>query len=403
MNRNYLIGFAAAVAVLGLLAFAAWSFLEIYPSTSHVPPSREARANPYLALDRWLRGMGIPVRAENSGDLPLVSRAEERNIFIQASLFRWTDEAVKYLSDWVEEGGHLIVAYDFYELPINSHPSRYHRDDEGKSLLLLEEFGIKAEDNYESGYWSIESPDYDHNISFEVTENEGALSLQDWTGLTRLVEVERGKGKLTVMGYPRFLSYWYIGDAPNTRLAWALFAAGNESGSENDGSQNGWLFIRGTTRVRGLLGDLFRQGNFTVLLISILVLIITCFWTVIPVFGLVRASDEKPGKPLGERFLAEGRFLKRCDALGFYCMVYLKEIRRILGGHEGAEDEMTARLLEIWEGPSSGDRSAAAQSGKREKYNKDKFLIASFLRGEKLQNRNFPRMIEILTTIMERI
>ena len=411
MNRNYRIGFAAAAVVLGLLVFAAWSFLEIYPRTRHLPPSPEARANNYLALDRWLDTMGIPVRAESSGDLALVSRAEEKKIFIQASLFSWTGEAAEYFSAWIEKGGHLIIVLDNYEIPSNRYQSyRHYRGEEDEYLLLLEDFGIKAEidaDNPDSesgsGSSSAEAPDYDPELSFEVSADEDGLFLRDWTGLARLVEVNRGKGKLTVMGNPRFLFSDSIGEAPNTRLAWALFADGSESAG-----QNGWLFIRGTARIRGLLGTLFRQGNLTVLLVSLLALLVIGFWTAIPVFGLVRGGDEKNGKSLRERFLAEGRFLKRYDALEFYCAVYLKDIRRKLARNVPAlqtaeADTLSARLLEIWEAPppmnpSGGNPRKFYSSAKR-----DRNLLAGFLSGKPVSYRNFPRMIEILKTIMERI
>lgn len=395
MKRSYLIGFAVALAALGLLAFAAWSFFEIYPVSSYLPPSREARINSYLALDRWLKGMGIPVRAESSGNVSMIRRADERTIFIQASLFRWTDEAVDYLADWVEGGGRLIVAYDY-------------NGTERESLLLPEKFGITLEDSGRlpeddgaDGQWSIDSPNYDYNVSFEVSADssveEDPLCLKDWTGHTRLVEVKRGKGKLTVIGDPVFLSSWYIGDAPNARLAWALFAADND-GTGRD--QGGCLFIRGASRVSGILGNLFSQGNLAVLLISLLVLLVIGFWTVIPVFGLVRTDEEKTGRFLRERFLAEGRFLKRYDALRFYCMVYLKEIRRMLAwslppppegkGQDGitGDDEFREKLLEILGNGSS---------------KQDRELLVDFLGGEPVQYRKFPRMIKIFTGILERL
>jgi hypothetical protein len=72
VNRNYLIGFAASAAVLGLLVLVFSTIFEIGPVKKRIPFSREAQANEYLALDRWLEGMGIPVRTKNSGDLSTI-------------------------------------------------------------------------------------------------------------------------------------------------------------------------------------------------------------------------------------------------------------------------------------------------------------------------------------------
>ena len=398
VNRNFLFGFAAAAAVLGVLAFIGWSLFEIYPQTKFLPPSREARTNRYLALDRWLKGMGIPVRTARSGDLSSLSQAEEKNIFIQASLFRWTDESAEYLASWVEGGGNLVLVLDYYDLTSDSSgDSIYGRSETENCLLLLDKFGVGIagdDQDDEDRTWSALSPDYGANVSFRAARDEHALYLKDWTDRAKLAEVKRGKGKFTVTGNPVFLYSQNLKDAPNARLAWAIFAA-DISGSGAAASR-GWFFIRGTARVRGLLGDLFTHGNLAVLLVSMLVLLVVCFWAVIPVFGLVRLEDERTGKSLRERFLAEGRFLKRCDALEYYCTVYLKEIKRLLAKKEGlGDDEAPGRILEIWDLPSAGKDAALARQ--------DRYLLAGFLEGRPFPKMSFPRLISILLSILERI
>ena len=384
MNRNYIIGFAAAAAVLALLAFAAYSLFEIVPVTKWISPSREARVNEYLALDRWLRDCGIPVRTESSGNLSMISRAEERQVFIQASRFRWDDETAAHLSRRVEEGGSVFLALDYSEVYSNSLPLN------DEIIRLLEEFGISADSGSSGnssarGGWSAESPSYDRRIFFEV-QDEGALTLRDRAGLARLVQVRRGRGKLTVTGRPLFLMSTLLDRAPNARLAWALFAADRD---DAPGAGSGCLFIRGTVRARGLFGDLWTQGNMPVLLVSLLVLLVTGFWAVIPAFGLVRAEEEKPGKALRERFLAEGRFLKRYGALGSYTELYLKEIRRRLMKKEGlsSDKEIADRLLDIC-GKPSGDKRR---------------MLEKVLQEEPVRYREFPKLIILLKDILERI
>ena len=382
MNRNHLIGFAVVFAVLVILAFIAWSLFEIHPGIRKVPPSREARANEYLALDHWLASYGIPVRKESYGNLDTILQAQERHISIQASLFRWTEEAVSHLICWIEDGGHLFLFLDleYYE------DMDFWSDD--LPLLMLEEFGIEAGSGTspQGHRYDPDSPRFSQNISFTIPEESDALTVKDWTGLARLVRVKRGAGSLTVSGRSRFLLSTYIKDEPNARLAWNLFIAPDNTGALGANSrETGWLFIRGTTRVRGIWGSLFRLGNMAVPVVSALVLIVTCFWAVIPGFGLVQGDAERPGKPLRERFLAEGRFLKRYGALGVYRDRYIKEIKRRLLRKEGTcEDEEIHRRL-----------SSFLQRGTS--------VLPQDICEKNIKYREFPRTIEILRSILERI
>ena len=382
--RNRIIAFAAAMAFLSALAFTAYSLFEVVPVTRYMAPSREARINDYLALDLWLESGGIPVRLLGSGDFGSVRSAEEGLIFIQSSMFHWTDEAGEYLASWVEEGGRLFLALDFdpdadwyYDVP----------------RLLLDDFGIEVEAEHGTGRRSIESPGYDRRISFNIAEEASALSLKDHDNITRLVQVKRGKGELTVMGRPLFLRSELIGDAPNARLAWGLFAgsSGSFDSAESEGpglSARGVLFIRGTAKVSGLLGSLFRQGNLGTLIASVLVLLIIGFWAVIPTFGLVFDDRENQGKLLRERFLAEGRFLKNFGALEHYTGVYIKEIRRRFALKEGiaGDGQILIRIQEILD---------------KEKW--DGALPAEVFPGGPVRYRDFHKTIVMLKKILERI
>ncbi|MDR1803132.1 MAG: hypothetical protein LBQ94_05940 [Treponema sp.] len=362
MNRNYIIAFSVSVALLALLAFSAWSLFETYPIIRNLPPSREARINEYLAMDRWLEEYGIAVRTEAQGDLNTISQAEEKHIFIQASLFRWTPDAVEYLVQWVEEGGSLFLVLDTY-----SELENY------EILFLLGKFGITAETGFPSYRDDPDFPDYDRRFFFEVSADVEIFSLKDRNGAVKMVQAARGKGKVIVSGEPHFLKFPYIENAPNARLAWALFAS------------NDWLFIRGTAMPRGLLGDLFRQGNLPVLLVSVLVLIVIGFWAAIPLFGLVREDTEKPGKPLRERFLAEALFMRKYGGLEFYLDVYLKEIKRRLAIIGDPSSDIQKRITEVSTKPDEEN------------------LIADYLDGKRIDYRDFPKLQKTLKNILEKI
>ena len=399
MKKNYLTGFVVAAALLALLAFVAHSLLEIYPRTKYLPLSREARMNEYLALDRWLNGMGIPVRTESFAGFSIISAAPERRIFIQSSLFSWSEESVQYLVNWVEEGGELFLSLDHEYMPSYSEYFQLYEDG---PLLLLEEFGIEASTQSRSfSRYDPEAPNYDIGVSLDYAPeffSEGEdFALTDSDGVVRLIRITRGKGKFTITGHPYFLRSNNLNKAANARLAGALFAADkngnkndNKNDNDNENEDEGCLFIRGTTRGRGLVGSLFRQGNLLEPCVAGLVLLVVCFWMVIPGFGVVRGDNEKPGKPLRERFLAEGLFLKRYGALNFYRESYLKEIKRRFARKEGilADEAIQGRVLEIL-GKSAGQRDCR--------------IFTKVLHGENISRREFPRMITIFNTILERI
>jgi hypothetical protein len=290
----------------------------------------------------------------------MVSQAKEKMVFIQAPLFDWADGAADYLTRWVDDGGTLLLVLDNTVVWQEKEP-----------IILLEKFGISAEE-------ILPRRNYRNSTGRNVTEYRN--------GATRFEQAKRGSGKIVALADSDFLRSSNLGEEPNTRLAWALFA------SEHDSAESGWLFIRGKTRVRGLLGTIFRQGNFAVFLVSIFALLAVCFWAVIPGFGLVKWDDEKSSRSLRERFLAEGRFLKSYGALDFYSQAYVREIKRRLAMQEGimGNEESLKRALEIYEGLHA-----------RPKDEKGSRLLTRAFRKEKFTFREFPDLINSFKSVLE--
>ena len=405
MNRGKLIAFATTLAILGILAALAWAFLEIYPATRWDPPSREARSNEYLALDRWLTATGSDIRITRRGNITSLTGAQERNVFVQASLFDWTAETAlaegnavtvsEKLLQWIESGGNLFLVLDY----LSEWEFRINRE----LIVLLEEFEIEVTFGWSSSpqdderskdeYYDVDDEQlisaaypsaatFSSSFAFTVPPGDNIRALSAPGGQTRLVQIRRGDGVFTVTGTPLFLRSPNLRNEDNAALAWALFSA--------DSGDGAWLFIRGAAQVRGLVGSLFRYGNFAVFIISAIIFIIVCFWAVIPMFGTVRGERAKAGKPLGERFSAEGRFFKRHGALGFYRDVYMKEIRRRFVVKEGlhSDDEINDRVLVLL-----GKTADETESR----------LFAAALRKEPVRYKDLPSLIIIFRTILERV
>ena len=339
MNKK-LLRFILGLTITALAIFIFINLFEITGDERYLPPSREAMLNEYLALDRWLISEGRPVRVLNSGNSETLKAAPEGTILIQSDLFDWSEEAIAWLEAWVEKGGSLILCLDYYRT--------WYEDELGAFLGSL---GLEpGEESGEYRYNRNSSlfPSFGRNIHFREPDEAGVFLLKDEDDYIRLVQFQKGPGKITVLGRPRFMTSSRLDEETNIRLSWYLLT---ESAAYDRTS--GILFIRGERPAQGLLGRIFRHGNPLGLIISALVLIAAGFWSVIPVFGVIKGNEEKPGKALAERFLAEGRFLERFGALDSYRTAYFRELRRRLM-KRGKEEEAASRAFMLLESEAPG-------------------------------------------------
>ncbi|MDR2702106.1 MAG: DUF4350 domain-containing protein [Spirochaetaceae bacterium] len=340
------------IVILGILIFAGilcYTQLEVVPDTSWTDPSREAKTNQYLALNRWLDGLGYSVRTISVGDVETVLQGPEKTVYIENSRFNWADK--ERLIPWLREGGRLIVSLDasangqlaeFMETLGGIQEIdqwAYEGDDAGEDESDKEDPGKDNRDKEDRNEISKipprENAPFFWGTNFKIkTQNAQAdrvLVMGNKYGAIKLVKAELGKGWVVFTGEAVFLHNFYLNQSDNVNLAGELFLAkdgGNESGSRETGTGENILFIRMLSGERHLFGNLAERGNPLALAVSIALLIITGFWMAIPVFGRFRPEPERPGKPLRERFLAEGRFLAKYHALGKYIEVYKKELEQ---------------------------------------------------------------------------
>ncbi|MHC6203188.1 DUF4350 domain-containing protein [Breznakiellaceae bacterium SP9] len=296
-------------AALGLLAYR---YLEIYPRTKIIPPSKEAQRNPYWALDKWLLLTGKDLRVQDWGTVWSLTSRDAATVFIQASLFDWDADDTPELLSWIESGGSLIVSIDEYDA-----------EDLPNGLTeLLEPLEIRLEQNETPAGRTGTSPAFDDTVSFAQIAVRSGTVIEHYTdgeGIIRLLRRSVGRGTITVTGVPYFLYNEELGDSnENSNLAWHLF--GSEQGSI--------LFIRGEKQELSLLGTLFHRGDFTCLLLSLCLVIGVGLWLVLPQFGRIEQDKERALKSIRERFLAEAYFLKQYKGLDTYRQAYIEEIKR---------------------------------------------------------------------------
>jgi hypothetical protein len=384
--RRYAVVFGIVPAILTILGAAAFSLFEVYPRPRYSPPSEEALANEYLALERWLEKTGHPVRVAGPGGPALIKEAAETTVIIQASCFDWSEGGL-YEPGWFKGGGALIISLDVsWEEVFGS----------------LRPLGVESGDKDFSGTGAYpepggEFPAFDPRISF--SPKEGAETMADADGIIRLVTVPLGEGSVTVLGIPYFMWSSALGEPQNARLAWELTGA-------RDRENRGVLFIRSRPdtgeagsreREPGFFEKIARRGHIIPLALSLLVLIAVRSWMLIPGFGRPVKDEGGSAKPIEERFLAEARFLKKYHALGGYLDVYIREIIARLRRREGRIPEAPDRPGEE-EGLVPRILRACDQTGL------DPRMVERAIRhGPRVSRRDFVKYRIIMETILERL
>ncbi|MCL1927595.1 MAG: hypothetical protein FWG07_02235 [Treponema sp.] len=336
-DNQSLIVFLVILGIILIAGVFCYTQLEIVPSTRWEGPSREVRANSFYALEKWLEEFGQPVKTLTTGNVDTILNGSEKIIFLETSCFSWNKNP-ELLIPWLEEGNQLIISLDnyinyrlrdFMEFLDIATVSSYNYDetvDKTDTFFIIEE--EKNEDEDSSKTKQEQSPYFDWHISFKRADPDAPLRYKTFVmnnnnGITKLVKFEIGKGSLIFTGTANFLKNYALHEKQNVDLAADIFLGNMPE------DKQGILFIRSLSGNKGhLLGNLAERGNPAALIISLVLLIITGFWMVIPLFGRYRPAPEKPGKPLHERFLAEGRFLKKNHALGKYIEVYEKELEQ---------------------------------------------------------------------------
>ncbi|MDR2050034.1 MAG: DUF4350 domain-containing protein [Treponema sp.] len=372
MKKNLII-FFVVVGVLAVIGVLCYTYLEIVDAVRWEDPSREARNNPYLALERWLSGRGIPVRTLSDAAVDTVLEAPEKTVFISASCFDWTEESEESyrLTSWVKAGGDLVISIDTY-----SADWRLSEYLETLGVAEYDEYaeenaGEDAEENADDELPAGEPPDesllvdrdtlpsLDYGTEFVVTGKRGDVDkisvirsyryhssgtvrfTDDSAGRALLVRLEMGSGSITITGDAYFLRNGALREEPNANLAGALFL-------ENP-AETGVLFIRGGRMEKHLFGSLAEKGNTTAIFVSAAALVVIGFWMVIPLFGRAKPVSALPGKPLRERFLTEGRFLFTYNGLDKYLSAYEAELERRTRDITGADSAAAEKQPEAAE------------------------------------------------------
>jgi len=131
-NRIYL-WLLGALVVAGLVWYAYWFASNFEEATREVRTniSPEARKNPYLAAELFLRQSGLDARSHAARDIFALNPGENDTVLLGSHSRYFLERNQGKLEDWIRAGGTLILV-----------PDRNPFDDE-KPLPLLKELGVK--------------------------------------------------------------------------------------------------------------------------------------------------------------------------------------------------------------------------------------------------------------------
>lgn len=165
MNRRLKFLFAAGLLLLlGLLGIYLLGKLTPYQETLEHGPDPEARANPYLAAEHFLREQGLQVQRADGLEIMKGLPSAGQTLLLLGDRNRMTPKQAERLLAWAAKGGHLLFVAE-----------RLWDEEEGKSGdLLLDSLGIQQYTSEELDEDASEAAD--EEAASAATDEEAATA-----------------------------------------------------------------------------------------------------------------------------------------------------------------------------------------------------------------------------------
>lgn len=303
----------------------------------------QARVNPYLAAERFLKADGWNISSERVwGDFGY----ETSTIILPASFLTSKGVAMRAL-EWVEEGGLLVVLMKGGESEINDFTrSSWSFSQEvtkkvGLTYFMEElevmkvEIGFQKKSSGEaygklSTDWNVATISYsegDEYYEYEV-EFEDRVALSSDLGSAwefekeqgaRMLTTDHGDGTVMFLAHARPFRNAYVDRADHPEFLQVVA---------------GWNTYRGDGKIVFLYGsstsffDLLWQQAWPAIIAGAILLLVW-LWMRIPRFGPVKEDDFTYRRPYGDGLKAAASFIWRKKALEYY----LKPLRSSLQGN----------------------------------------------------------------------
>jgi hypothetical protein len=218
-QRRFYLG-AGLFLLLGLLAIALLGHLQPYSEELKHGPAPEARNNPYLAAESFLRQRGLQV--SHADDLrQLASLPSQGHTLLWFSDRQgMSDETVRQLMDWTSKGGHLVLIAEQLWDEKKQRSGDPLLDPLGIQQFLSDDLQQAEEDESSADAASVPvaQPATPDNTSDAATEAEAESAQADdhYPQLTKLYLPDE-----QAPAYAGFDTAFHLNDSQNRAHAWA--------------------------------------------------------------------------------------------------------------------------------------------------------------------------------------
>ncbi|WP_242170882.1 MULTISPECIES: DUF4350 domain-containing protein [unclassified Pseudomonas] len=331
--------------LLGAGALYAWHKAIPYDEVVDRGPSPQARQNPYLAAEHFLREQGLAVEHANNLERLTQLPAKGNSLLILGERSNMTPRQVDQLLGWTKSGGHLLVVAE-----------ALWDEETGKSGdLLLDRLNIhqlmsdvpdepasprkkKAAPDLTKLYVDNETaPAYfSFDTAFNLTDPKHVAQFSaNSAKASHLMQLDFGNGTVTVVTDSDLWKTPAIGKHDNAWLLWYL----------NQGTDVTLLFNSDVDNLLTLLLRYFPQA-----LVAFVALIALALWQAGMRQGPIQAPAPKARRQLQEHLKASADFLLRRSGQGPLLQALQRDVQRAARRrHPGFEHLETAEQWQVLE------------------------------------------------------
>ena len=329
MSRKVIIGLLSLTVAAVVALFAIAERVEVPHERGFVGA---ARSNPLLALERTIAALGGNVRAwpsEGEGSVELAVPGDSDVVLILGSGSELGAKRVDRLLSWVAAGNRAVVL-----LPSDGPYRRLleaEAEEEEMRDPLLTALGLELQE------WR--QPELDERpftftlprgTSFELAmrhelhlySEDGGEEVQAYAPEaedenTLVMQVEHGRGRVTVFAESDWLENEHIGDHDHAALAWAILKPRSPIAT---------LWILRNSPASGLMA--WFTGRGWPVTVAALVLLVVALWRVTRRFGPLLPELPRDRRDFGEHLDAVGRLHWRLGATEELLAPLRAELRR---------------------------------------------------------------------------